>query len=80
MTTAWDWLAVALFIALSVTYLERSVKPGRADDRIYHYLPPAGAFAAGNWLGNNGHTWLAASLLAAGAVFFLSVIRPFRRR
>ena len=79
MTTAWDWLAVAFFVALSVTYLERSVKPDRAD-RIPHYRPPAAAFAAGNWMGNNGHPWLAAFLLAAGVLFFLLVIRPFRRR
>lgn len=76
MQTLFDWLTVAAFSALAVLYLERSMRPV-ARDHWWQYVPPALACAGANWLGNHGHEFIAAAVLAVGIGYVLVVLKPF---
>lgn len=78
MQTIWDWLALALFAGLVVIFLQRSVGPRPAHERVVHYLPPALGCALANYAGNEGQPVIAALLLAAALGYIWFVLRPFR--
>jgi len=80
MTSVFDWIAVILFAALVVLYLQRSTGPAVPGDHAYFYLPPALGCALANYLGNEGHGWVAALLLIACVLFTLVMLKPFGRR
>ena len=84
MQTYFDWLSVGLFCALTVLFLQRSVGPAPARDRIWHYIPPAVGCAAANYVGNQGNDaqnlqlqLFSGVLLVAVAIYILQVLRPF---
>jgi len=75
MVTFWDWLAMALFCAIAVLLLHRSIGPARQGDRMLAYLPPAVGCALVNWLGNGGHLVGAVIGAVAVAAYILVVLR-----
>lgn len=79
METLYDWWAVAIFGVLSITWLSRSVNRTSFADPVLPYGICAMGCALGNWLGNEGYGLLAAAILSATIVLYLSVIRPFRK-
>ena len=76
MQTLFDWLAIILFCAIAVTFLQRSVSPSARPDPIYHYIPPAIGCALANGMGNAGFVGFAALLLAATFVYYVVVLKP----
>jgi hypothetical protein len=80
MTTVFDWVAVVLFAALVVLYLQRSTGPAVPGDHAWLYLPPALGCALANYLGNGGHGWAAGILLLACVLFTVMILKPFGRR
>src|SRR3546814_15532695 len=41
VSTIYDWVAIGLFAALIVLFLQRSTSDGPEIDTIWHYLPPS---------------------------------------
>lgn len=78
MHTIFDWIAMALFCALALLFLQRSVGPELAGDRAWHYLPPALLLACADQLGNRGHPTAAVALLVLAAGYVVAVLRPGR--
>lgn len=78
METVWDWITVAMFAALVIVFLQRSVGERPANDRVVNYLPPALGCAAANYFGNAGDPIIAAMLIAAVLAYTWYVIRPGR--
>lgn len=76
MVTIFDWLAVGLFGAIALLFLQRSASAERKGDGIALYLPPVLLCALGNWLGNNAYDLLATVALFAGLAYFILVLRP----
>ncbi|MGB3472825.1 MAG: XrtV sorting system accessory protein [Erythrobacter sp.] len=79
VTTLFDWMAMAIFCALAITWLSRSVAQPRFHDPVFPYAACAIGCAGGNWLGNEGHSLLAYAVLGVTAIFYLLRIRPFRQ-
>lgn len=79
MSTIYDVVAVILFAGLAILFLQRSSEPPPHNDRIFHYLPPAIACAAANWLGNNHYDIAAVAMLVGGLVYTYFVLKPFKR-
>lgn len=77
MTTLWDWLSIALFIVLSITYLDRSANTNVAKGHFLAYLPPALLLAGANYAGNSGHPVWATLALMLAVGHYIRVIRPF---
>lgn len=78
MQTVYDWATIAIFAALIVIFLQRSI--GASDpeqgDSVWSYLPPSVALAVANYLGNGGYG-LAAWLIIAGTIaYIMLVIKP----
>ena len=78
MESFFDWAAVAIFAAIAVVFLQRSVGPARAGDGMVRYLPPVLMCAGANWLGNNGQGGWGVALLVAAILYFIFVLRPRR--
>lgn len=76
METVYDWLTVALFCAIAITYLQRSLTPVERRDPMLGYLPPAIACGGANWLGNAGYGEAAIGLLLAAAIYYWHFLRP----
>lgn len=79
MQTIFDWMTVAVFAAVTVLFLQRSIGPARADDSVLRYVPPVMMCAVANWLGNAGRGGWASFLIMAAVVYFLLILRPGRR-
>jgi hypothetical protein len=79
MSTIFDWVTVAIFGALVVLFLQRSMGPARASDTIFHYFPPALGCALANYLGNEGYRIAAIALSIAVVGYILFVLKPFER-
>ena len=79
MTTVFDWLTVAIFAALAVVYLQRSVGPRPAHDAIWKYVPPALSCVAANQVGNAGWALPAAVIMLSAMAYVWFVIRPLDR-
>jgi hypothetical protein len=79
MHTTYDWITVAMFAALVVLFLNRSVMDA-PPDRVWHYLAPAIGCAAANALGNEGMDALAIAVLVAVAVYVFMVLKPLPKQ
>ncbi len=76
METVFDWLTVAIFAAIAVLFLQRSVREEQVDT-VWHYVPPCLLCAAANQLGNNDYTIPAVVLMVAAIAYFVIVLKPF---
>ncbi|WP_293908111.1 XrtV sorting system accessory protein [Phenylobacterium sp.] len=77
METVYDWITVAIFGALVVLFLHRSVQPAEPQDTILHYLPPAIGCAVANYLGNHGQGLISFLIVLAVVVYVALVLKPF---
>jgi hypothetical protein len=68
METMYDLLSVALFIATAAMFFLRF---RREDPPLAPYVVISLAAAAGNWLGNEGHTAFAIAILISGSFLLL---------
>src|SRR3546814_6512958 len=62
VSTIYDWVALGLFAALIVLFLQRSASDGPEIDTIWHYLPPSSGCALVNYSGNEGKHAIAIAL------------------
>ena len=79
MQTPYDFVAVAIFAAIVLIFLQRSVSPPARPDPMWHYLAASIGCAVFNYLGNSGFDLAAIALLVPVLGFVLIVIRPFPR-
>ena len=79
METPYDWLTIAIFAGLIVTFLQRSVEDSEPRDSILSYLPPSIGCAVSNYLGNEGYPIFAILGIAAVLAYIYLVIKPFKR-
>lgn len=77
METIFDWVTVAVFAALVVLFLQRSMSPGPAKDTVWHYLPAALGCAVANYLGNHDQEALAVAIIGAVILYTVFVLKPF---
>src|SRR3546814_852714 len=77
VSTIYDWVAIGLFAALIVLFLQRSTSDGPEIDTIWHYLPPSIGCALVNYSGNEGKDALAIALLAGSIIYVHMILRPF---
>ncbi|MFZ5720277.1 MAG: XrtV sorting system accessory protein [Pseudomonadota bacterium] len=77
METVYDWITVAIFGALVVLFLHRSVQPGEPQDTILHYLPPSVGCAVANYVGNEGHGLFSFLIVVAVLIYVALVLKPF---
>ena len=80
MSTVYDLVTILIFAGLAVLFLQRSIAPETADDRIYHYAPPAIGCALANWLGNAHYDLAAVLVIAAVLGYIVYVLKPFGQR
>lgn len=76
MSTIYDWISVAIFAAIVVIFMQRSIGPRPDWDRMVNYLPPSLGCALGNYLGNEGYDLVAVAVLVLVVVYIVKVIRP----
>ena len=76
MQTVFDWASVAVFAALVVIFMQRSIGPRPASDRMLNYVPPAVGCALGNYAGNEGYGVVGFIILALVVVYIIRVIKP----
>lgn len=76
METVYDWITVAVFVGLSVLFLQRSSEE-KPRDRIYHYAPPAMGCAVANYLGNEGYMVPAVMVIVCVMAYIYYVLKPF---
>lgn len=79
MSTIFDWVTMAIFGAMVVLFLQRSMGPARASDTIFHYFPPALGCAIANYLGNEGQPVPAIALIIAVVGYIIFILKPFER-
>lgn len=79
METIYDWTTLALFCALALLFLQRSVGPAVPGDRALFYLPPAFGCMAANGLGNAGHDVAAIAVITATLGYAVFVLKPWVR-
>jgi hypothetical protein len=77
LETVYDWITIALFGALVVLFLHRSVGDAEPQDTIYHYLPPAIGCAVANYVGNHGQGPLSALIVVGVLIYVVLVLKPF---
>jgi hypothetical protein len=75
--TIFDWVTVAIFAALVVLFLQRSMATGPAQDTVWHYLPAALGCAVANYLGNHGQEALAVAMIGAVILYTIFILKPF---
>lgn len=80
MQTPYDWITVAIFAAIVVLFLQRSVGDSPVEDRLISYFPPAIGCAVANQFGNKGQDLVAILLIGAVLVYCWVVLKPFARR
>lgn len=79
MTTAYDWITVAVFAGLVVLFLQRSDQATPPRDSLWQYLLAAAGCALVNWLGNEGWHVAAVGALLCLSGFIMLVLKPFNR-
>jgi hypothetical protein len=84
MQTVYDWVTIALFAALIVLFLQRSVghKDGQPPvderhDSLWHYLAASVGLAVANYLGNEGYAIPAWALILGVCVYAYVALKPF---
>jgi hypothetical protein len=73
METVWDWLTVFAFAGLVTLMLQRSSEE-KPRDKLWQYGPPALGCAGANYVGNEGHAFAAALILAGVVVYIFMVL------
>ncbi len=76
METVYDWITVAIFIAMVVLFLQRSTQE-EPKDTLVQYLPPAVGCALANYVGNHGQGPLSAAIVVAVLIYIAVVLKPF---
>jgi hypothetical protein len=76
MKTPYDFVSVAIFAAVVVLFLQRSVSPPAKGDALWHYLVAAIGCALFNYVGNKGIHAAAIALLGLLVAFIALVLRP----
>jgi positive regulator of sigma E activity len=87
METIYDWTSIAIFAAIIVLFLQRSVEDSPVQDSLLSYFPPAIGCAVANQLGNHaikedgGMTFhaLAIATMAAVLAYCWFVLKPFAK-
>lgn len=77
MSTIYDWATMAIFAALIVLFLHRSMAPGEPKDHILQYLPPAIGCALANYVGNEGYGLMAGIIMLAVIAYIFHILKPF---
>lgn len=77
MKTVWDILTIAIFAALIVLFLQRSMaEEPQGNDPMWRYLVAAVGCAVTNYLGNEVSSLAAALALVATVAFILYELQP----
>ncbi len=79
METIYDWITLALFCALALLFLQRSIGAAVPGDRAIHYLPPALGCMAANGFGNAGYDAIAIVIILVVIGYTTMVLRPWIR-
>ena len=74
METVWDWVTVFCFAGLVTLMLQRSAEP-QPRDQLWHYAPPAVAFAVANYAGNHEKHWIAGTILILAIIYIFKVLK-----
>lgn len=77
VSTIYDWATMAIFAALIVLFLHRSMAPGEPRDHILQYLPPAIGCAIANYVGNEGMGLMAGIIMLAVIAYIFHILKPF---
>lgn len=77
METVFDWLTVGIFGILAVIFLQRSIGPRPAHDRMINYFPPAVGCMAANYVGNEGWAVASIAIMVGVLAYIWFVIKPF---
>src|SRR3546814_12783930 len=77
VSTIYDWVAIGLFAALIVLFLQRSTSDGPEIDTIWHYLHPSICCALVNYSGNEEKAAIALELLAGSILYYHKNLNPF---
>ena len=80
MSTAYDFITVAIFAGLIVLFLQRSLTPEPFEDSLYQYLIAATGCAVANFLGNEELHVPALVVILATLYLIHRVLRPFERK
>lgn len=85
METPYDLITMIIFAGLIVLFLQRSMAPVEAQDKMIHYLPAALGCATANWFGNEA--WnntdrvyfhaVAVAIIVGVLVYSWFVLKPF---
>ena len=79
MSSAYDWVSLAIFAGLVVLFLQRATSDGADEDvSLFYYLAAAVGCAVGNYLGNHGQDLLAIAVLVATVGFIIYFLKPFK--
>ncbi len=79
MQTPYDWITVAIFAAIIVLFLQRSVEESPVQDSLISYFPPAIGCAVANYLGNEGQHVFAIAMVAVVLGYCWIVLKPFAK-
>jgi NhaP-type Na+/H+ or K+/H+ antiporter len=80
MQTPYDWITVAIFAAIVVLFLQRSVGDSPVEDSLLSYFPPAIGCAVANQFGNNGYDAIAIAMIFGVVAYCWLVLKPFAGR
>ena len=75
--TVFDLLTLAIFAGLIVLFLQRSIDVDEHEDHLWQYLVAACGCALANYVGNEGHGLIAATIIVGTLAFIFYVLRPF---
>lgn len=78
MKTIYDWVTIAMFAALIILFLQRSMAD-EPSDKIYQYAPPAIGCAVVNYVGNEGYAAVAVVGIVAIVAYVWYVLKPLER-
>jgi hypothetical protein len=77
LETTFDWVTVAVFCALVVLFLHRSMRHEEPKDTILQYMPPAVGCAVANYFGNHDQEPLATVIVVGVVIYIVLVLKPF---
>jgi quinol-cytochrome oxidoreductase complex cytochrome b subunit len=78
LETVFDWITIAIFGALIILFLDRSMQD-EPNDQLWHYLIAAVGCAAANYLGNEGYKIASIAVIAVVVAFIIQFLKPFDR-
>ena len=80
MSTAYDWVTVAIFAGLVVLFMQRSTsgEEHQKNDSLLVYLGAGVGCAVANYFGNEGLHLIAIPLIAATLAVIFYFLKPFK--